>query len=102
MLRRLRESGDTETFAGMDPDGDFGPFVTPDALISARVDGTDFLDQKLAALAAHRSQVATDGPFFAGAESGHSLLGEEFFRIAKGAAWPGRRRRLRGRPVRGL
>ncbi len=38
-LRRLRESGDTETFAGMEPDGDLPPFITPDELISARVDG---------------------------------------------------------------
>ena len=83
-LRRLRESGDTETFGGMDPDGDLGPFVTADELISTRIDGTDFIDQKMAALAAHRSQVSTDGPFFAGAESGHSLWAEEFFRIAKG------------------
>jgi N-acetyl-1-D-myo-inositol-2-amino-2-deoxy-alpha-D-glucopyranoside deacetylase len=83
-LRRLRESGDTETFGGMEPDGDLGPFVTADELISTRIDGTDFIDQKMAALAAHRSQVSTDGPFFAGAESGHSLWAEEFFRIAKG------------------
>ena len=39
-LRQLRESGDTTTFEGMDPDGDMGPFVTPDAQIAARVDGT--------------------------------------------------------------
>ena len=34
-LQRLREAGDTETFDGMDPDADFGPFVTPDEHISA-------------------------------------------------------------------
>ena len=38
-LRELRESGDTETFKGMEPDGKLPPFVTPDELISARVDG---------------------------------------------------------------
>ena len=38
-LRALREAGDTETFEGMDPDGDLPPFVTPDELISTRVDG---------------------------------------------------------------
>ncbi len=36
MLRRMREEGDTETFEGMDPDGDFGPWVTPDARASPR------------------------------------------------------------------
>jgi N-acetyl-1-D-myo-inositol-2-amino-2-deoxy-alpha-D-glucopyranoside deacetylase len=83
-LRALRESGDTETFKGMDPDGELPPFVTPDELISARVDGNAFVDQKMDALRAHRSQVASDGFFFSGAESGHSMWAEEFFRIAKG------------------
>src|SRR4051794_24970836 len=85
MLRRLRESGDTTTFEGMEPDGDFGPWVTPDELISARIDGSELLDTKLAALARHRSQVEPDGPFFSGAENGQSMFGEEFYRIAKGA-----------------
>jgi N-acetyl-1-D-myo-inositol-2-amino-2-deoxy-alpha-D-glucopyranoside deacetylase len=88
MLRRLREQGDTETFDGMDPDGDFGPWVTPDAMISARVDGTPELSTKLAALARHRSQVEPDGPFFRGAENGQSMFGEEFYRIAKGRRGP--------------
>jgi N-acetyl-1-D-myo-inositol-2-amino-2-deoxy-alpha-D-glucopyranoside deacetylase len=83
-IRRLRDAGDTETFGGMDPDGELGPFVTPDDLISTRVDGTPHIDQKMAALAAHRSQVSMDGPFFSGAESGHAFWAEEFFRIARG------------------
>ena len=87
-LRRLREDGDTETFKGMDPDGELGPFVTPDALLSARVDGSAFVDRKMSALAAHRSQVEPDGFFFAGAESGHAFWGEEFFRLAKGTPGP--------------
>jgi N-acetyl-1-D-myo-inositol-2-amino-2-deoxy-alpha-D-glucopyranoside deacetylase len=84
MVRRMREEGDTETFEGMDPDGDFGPWVTPDAMISARIDGTDLLATKLAALAQHRSQVEQDGPFFRGSENGQSMFGEEFYRLAKG------------------
>jgi N-acetyl-1-D-myo-inositol-2-amino-2-deoxy-alpha-D-glucopyranoside deacetylase len=87
-IRRLREDGDTETFEGMDPDGDFGPWVTPDDLITARVDGTDLLETKLSALARHRSQVEPDGPFFRGAENGQSLFGEEFYRLAKGTRGP--------------
>jgi N-acetyl-1-D-myo-inositol-2-amino-2-deoxy-alpha-D-glucopyranoside deacetylase len=87
-LRQIRESGDTETWKGMEPDGDFGPWVTPDAMISARVDGAEQLETKLAALARHRSQVALDGPFFQGAENGQSMWGEEFYRIAKGERGP--------------
>jgi N-acetyl-1-D-myo-inositol-2-amino-2-deoxy-alpha-D-glucopyranoside deacetylase len=88
MLRRMREEGDTETFSGMEPDGDFGPWVTPDHLISARVDGTSLLETKLAALSRHRSQVHPDGPFFRGAENGQSMFGEEFYRLAKGQLGP--------------
>ena len=88
MLRRMREAGDTETFEGMDPDGDFGPWVTPDEQITTRIDGSDLLDTKLAALARHRSQVEADGPFFRGAENGQSMFGEEFYRLAKGTPGP--------------
>ena len=87
-LRELRAKGDTETFNGMDPDGDLGGFVTADELLTARVDGSAFVDRKMSALASHRSQVETDGFFFSGAESGHAFWGEEFFRLAKGTPGP--------------
>ena len=73
---------------GWTPTATSGPWVTPDADISARVDGTDILDTKLAALARHRSQVEADGLFFRGAENGQSLFGEEFYRLAKGTPGP--------------
>lgn len=87
-LRALREAGDTETFAGMEPDGKLPPFVTPDELISARVDGAATVQRKMDALARHRTQVKTDGHFFASAESGHSWWSEEFYRLVKGTAGP--------------
>ena len=88
-LRQLRESGDTETFEGMDPDGDLGPFVTPDNLLTARVDGSDYIEQKMEALRQHRTQIESDGFFFSGAESGHAFWAEEAFRIVKGTPAPG-------------
>jgi N-acetyl-1-D-myo-inositol-2-amino-2-deoxy-alpha-D-glucopyranoside deacetylase len=87
-LREIRASGDTTTFEGMEPDGEMGPFTTPDELITACVDGVDHVDQKMAALAQHRTQVAQDGFFFAGAESGHAFWAEEFYRLAKGTPGP--------------
>jgi len=87
-LRQLRESGDTTTFEGMDPDGDMGPFVTPDDQISARIDGLAFAEQKMEALKLHRTQVEPDGPFFSGAESGHAFWGEEFYILAAGERGP--------------
>ena len=49
-LRSLREAGDTTTFEGMDPDGQLPPFVTSDDNLSAAIDGSAYLEQKMAAL----------------------------------------------------
>ncbi len=87
-IRQLRESGDTTTFEGMDPDGEMGPFVTPDDQITASVDGTEFVDIKMEALKLHRTQVDPTGPFFYGAESGHAFWGEEFYVLVKGERGP--------------
>ena len=84
-LRMLREAGDTTSFQGMDPDGPLPPFVTPDELLTAAVDAQDYVDRKLAALAAHATQVTTDGPFFAlSNQVGSTAWGIEYFRIVKG------------------
>jgi N-acetyl-1-D-myo-inositol-2-amino-2-deoxy-alpha-D-glucopyranoside deacetylase len=88
-LRLLRDSGDTTTFEGMDPDGPLPPFVTADENLSAMVDGTEFHDRKMAAMAAHATQILTDGPFFALSNNvGSTAWGLEFFRIAKGERGP--------------
>jgi N-acetyl-1-D-myo-inositol-2-amino-2-deoxy-alpha-D-glucopyranoside deacetylase len=88
-LRALRDSGDTETFAGMDPDGDLPFFAIPDEDIAAAVDGEAYLDQKMNALRAHATQITTDGPFFALSNRlGNRAWGTEYFRIAKGARGP--------------
>jgi N-acetyl-1-D-myo-inositol-2-amino-2-deoxy-alpha-D-glucopyranoside deacetylase len=84
-IRLLREAGDSTTFEGMEPDGPMPPFITDDENLSAMVDGTDYHGQKMAALAAHATQITTDGPFFALSNNvGAEAMGVEFFRIAKG------------------
>ena len=88
-LRRLREAGDTTTFEGMDPDGPLPPFVTEDENLAAVVEGGDYVDAKLAAMRAHATQIAVDGPFFALSNNvGQQVWGSEFFRIAKGRQGP--------------
>jgi N-acetyl-1-D-myo-inositol-2-amino-2-deoxy-alpha-D-glucopyranoside deacetylase len=88
-LRMLRDSWDTTTFEGMDPDGPLPPFVTSDENLSAMIDGTDYHDRKMAALAAHATQITTDGPFFALSNNvGATAWGLEFYRIAKGQPGP--------------
>ena len=84
-LRALRDSGDTTSFEGMDPDGPLPHFITPDELLSAVVDASDRVEQKMAALRAHATQITVDGPFFAlSNNTGQSIWGTEFYRIAKG------------------
>ena len=87
-LRKLRESGDTEAFGGMDPDGDFGRWVTPDHFLDACISGPGLLERKLEALRQHRTQVSEDDFFFRGAESGGGHMAEEFFSLAKGERGP--------------
>ena len=43
----------------------------------------------MSALAAHKTQITLDGPFFAlSSSSGDRVWGTEFYRIAKGARGP--------------
>ncbi len=88
-LRKLRESGDTTAFEGMDPDGPLPPFITPDHLLDATVDGNDFVEAKMSAMKAHATQITVDGPFFALSNNiGNEVWGTEFFRLAKGVKGP--------------
>jgi len=88
-LRRLRAAGDTSTFEGMDPEGPLPPFITPDHFLDATVDGSDFVEAKMAAMRAHATQITVDGPFFALSNNvGNEVWGTEFFRLAKGPKGP--------------
>ena len=88
-LRRLRASGDTTTFEGMDPEGPMGPFVTPDHLLDAVVDGTEFVDAKMEAMKAHATQITVDGPFFALSNNvGNEVWAMEYFSLARGERGP--------------
>ena len=85
----MREAGDTTSFEGMDPDGPLPPFVTADENLAAAVDAQAHVEKKMAALAAHRTQITTDGPFFALSNNvGSTAWGCEFYRIAKGERGP--------------
>ncbi|TCO34405.1 N-acetyl-1-D-myo-inositol-2-amino-2-deoxy-alpha-D-glucopyranoside deacetylase [Kribbella steppae] len=89
-LRKLRESGDTTTFEGMDPDGPLGPFVTPDKYVDCVIEAGQYLDQKMTAMKAHATQITVDGPFFAlSNNNGNEIWGSEAYRLVKGTAAPG-------------
>lgn len=84
-LRALREAGDSTTFEGMDPDGPLPPFIVPDSDLTTVVDASEHVGQKMDALAAHATQITTDGPFFALSNNvGEQVWSSEFYRLVKG------------------
>jgi len=71
----------------MDPDD--LPFACEDSLITTQIDGAPFIDAKMAALAAHRTQVTVDGGFFALSNNlGSQVWGTEHYRLARGTVHP--------------
>ncbi|MGH8892626.1 MAG: N-acetyl-1-D-myo-inositol-2-amino-2-deoxy-alpha-D-glucopyranoside deacetylase [Actinomycetes bacterium] len=83
-LRTLRESGDTTTFEGLDPDGEL-PFGTPDELVSAVVLAPEHVDAKMAAMRAHATQITVDGPFFALSNNlGNEVWAREAYQQVRG------------------
>jgi N-acetyl-1-D-myo-inositol-2-amino-2-deoxy-alpha-D-glucopyranoside deacetylase len=87
-LRALRAAGDTTTFEGLDPEGDL-PFGVPDDVITAVVDEPDLVDAKLAAMRAHATQIAVDGPFFALSNNlGNEVWSREAYTLVRGKPGP--------------
>jgi N-acetyl-1-D-myo-inositol-2-amino-2-deoxy-alpha-D-glucopyranoside deacetylase len=67
------------------------PFGVDDELVTTAVDATGFGEQKLAALRAHRTQIAVDGVFFALSNMlGREALSVEHFRLVQGTLGPDR------------
>ena len=61
------------------------PFVKPDELTHAVIDGVEFVDKKLAALAEHKTQLSMDAPFFALSDDlGKNIWGYEYYTQVKG------------------
>jgi N-acetyl-1-D-myo-inositol-2-amino-2-deoxy-alpha-D-glucopyranoside deacetylase len=88
-LKMLRDAGDTTTFEGLDPDVDLPRFAVRDEDLAAAVDARDLVDRKMAAMAAHATQITTDGPFFALSNNmGAIAWGVEYFQLAKGTPGP--------------
>jgi N-acetyl-1-D-myo-inositol-2-amino-2-deoxy-alpha-D-glucopyranoside deacetylase len=82
-IDQLKSSGQTGFF-GVDSAEDL-PFGVPDDEVTTEVDASAHLDAKVAAMRAHRTQIAVDGPFFALADNvGHRAFGVEHFVLARG------------------
>jgi len=67
------------------------PFGVDDEVITTVVDATGFGERKMTALAAHRTQIAVDGPFFALSNMlGREILAVEHYRLVAGTLGPDR------------
>jgi N-acetyl-1-D-myo-inositol-2-amino-2-deoxy-alpha-D-glucopyranoside deacetylase len=71
---RLAAAGKDFPFGGLATPDDV-PGVVDDELVTVTVDGSGYADHKTAAMRAHASQIAVDGPFFALSND----LGQPFF-----------------------
>jgi N-acetyl-1-D-myo-inositol-2-amino-2-deoxy-alpha-D-glucopyranoside deacetylase len=81
-IEKMREIG--SDFFGAESVDDL-PFAKPDELVTAVVHASEFVPQKLAAMKAHATQIAVDGPFFALSNNlGLSVWGDEYYTIVKG------------------
>jgi len=84
----LRESGET-SFFGVERAEDL-PFGVPDEVVTTEVDAGDQLEAKVAAMRAHKTQIAVDGPFFALSNNvGQRAFGTEHYVLARGERGPG-------------
>lgn len=84
-LHHLRAVGDTTTFEGLDPEGPMPPFVVADDLITTDIEAPEYAEAKIAALAAHATQIALDGPFFALSNRiGNEVMSTESYRLVRG------------------
>ena len=87
-IDQLKASGETNFF-GVDSAQDLG-FGNPDEDITTEIDARDFLDHKVAAMRAHRTQIELDGPFFALSNNiGQKAFGIEHYILALGERGPG-------------
>ncbi|MFF4156603.1 N-acetyl-1-D-myo-inositol-2-amino-2-deoxy-alpha-D-glucopyranoside deacetylase [Streptomyces sp. NPDC001678] len=91
---RLREAGrEGDLFPGIASVDDV-PGVLPDEDVTAAVDASAHADRKAAAMRAHATQIAVDGPFFAlSNDLGQPLFPTEYYRLVRGepGAAPGAR-----------
>jgi N-acetyl-1-D-myo-inositol-2-amino-2-deoxy-alpha-D-glucopyranoside deacetylase len=88
-IQALRDAGDTETFKDLDPEGPLSSMMSDDVDIAVEIDGRPWVTQKMAAMRAYPTQIAADGPFFAGGDVlGENRWAREYYRLASGLPLP--------------
>ena len=90
-VEAMRQRQQDGSFPGGGPDfrnvesvDDF-PFGVPDEDVTTEIDATAYLDQKLAAMRAHATQIAVDSPFFTFSDGvGQRAFGREYYTLLAG------------------
>jgi N-acetyl-1-D-myo-inositol-2-amino-2-deoxy-alpha-D-glucopyranoside deacetylase len=92
----LRSSSGDGSFPGGGPDFrqlesvDELPFGVPDEDVTTEIDAAAYLEQKLAAMRAHATQIAVNSPFFALSDNvGQRAFGRECYTLLAGPRGPG-------------
>ncbi|MCX6453947.1 MAG: N-acetyl-1-D-myo-inositol-2-amino-2-deoxy-alpha-D-glucopyranoside deacetylase [Actinobacteria bacterium] len=81
-IDKMKEIG--SSFFGAESADDL-PFAKPDELVTTLIDGSAFIDAKMAAMASHPTQIELDGPFFALSNNlGNQVWGHEYYTLVKG------------------
>ena len=61
------------------------PYAKDDEFVTTLIDGNDYVQAKMDAMAAHSTQIALDGPFFALSNNiGLQVWGNEYYTLVKG------------------
>jgi N-acetyl-1-D-myo-inositol-2-amino-2-deoxy-alpha-D-glucopyranoside deacetylase len=90
-VEAMRQRQQDGNFPGGGPDfrtvesvDDF-PFGVPDEDVTTEIDATAYLEQKLAAMHAHATQIAVDSPFFTFSDGvGQRAFGREYYTLLAG------------------
>ena len=81
-MAKMKELG--SDFFGADNVDDL-PFAKEDSFVTTLIDGNSYVDAKMAAMKAHHTQIALDGPFFALSNNlGLQVWGHEYYTLVKG------------------
>lgn len=85
-IAAMKEIG--SDFFGTDNVDDI-PFAKDDSFVTSLIDGNEFVDSKMAAMKAHETQIALDGPFFALSNNlGLQIWGDEYYTLVRGEKSP--------------
>ncbi|MCQ4080191.1 N-acetyl-1-D-myo-inositol-2-amino-2-deoxy-alpha-D-glucopyranoside deacetylase [Streptomyces sp. RB6PN25] len=88
-FRRLRAAGRSFPFEGIATADDV-PGVLDDAQVTAAIDAGAHAERKSAAMRAHATQIAVDGPFFAlSNDLGQPVFATEYYRLVRGTPGTG-------------